>query len=69
MQLPAILVVSTSLVAVKSASTMLLAPRSLASIAALPQRALMERAKASMDVVLPAPRNPLVTIYFVLAIS
>ena len=45
---------------------MLLAPRSLASIAACHRpRLLILLAKAIMDVVLPEPRNPLVTIYFV----
>ena len=69
MQLPAMEVVSTPLSAVKSASTMLPAPRSLARMAALPYLALMLRAKASMLVVLPAPRKPLVTMYFVFCIS
>ena len=65
MQLPAMLVVSTSLMAVKSASTMFPAPRSLARMAAVCPRAFSLCASAIMLVVLPAPRKPLHTMYFV----
>ena len=44
-------------------------PRALASMAALPSPLeLMLPAKAIMEVVLPEPKNPMVTIYFVVII-
>ena len=69
MQFPEIGRVLIPVVAVNSASTILPAPRSLASMAALPSPLeLILSAKAIMEVVLPEPKNPLVTIYFVVII-
>ena len=69
MQFPEIGRVLIPVVAVNSASTILPAPRSFASMAALPSPLLLILfAKAIIEVVLPAPKNPLVTIYFVVII-